>query len=182
MKKIVKIMEAKDQYIAGHSVRVAEYAEKIARRLRFSEYDVELLVNLAKLHDIGKTQIDLSILNKSGKFYKSDWEEVKKHPGVGYEIVKEIVFLKDVAEAILYHHERVDGKGYPSGIKGEEIPLFARILAVADTYDAMTTSRPYRPALTKKEAMKELRVNASTQFDKEISRAMIEILKEESPS
>jgi HD-GYP domain-containing protein (c-di-GMP phosphodiesterase class II) len=101
---------------------------------------------------------------------------------VGYEIVKEIVFLKDVAEAILYHHERVDGKGYPSGIKGEEIPLFARILAVADTYDAMTTSRPYRPALTKKEAMKELRVNASTQFDKEISRAMIEILKEESPS
>jgi len=180
--QIVKIMETKDQYIAGHSVRVAEYTEKIARRLRLSEYDVEILVNLANLHDIGKMQIDLSILNKPGKFYKSDWEEVKKHPGVGYGIVKEIVFLKDVAEAILYHHERVDGKGYPSGIKGEEIPLFASILAVADAYDAMTTSRPYRPALTKKEAMKELRVNASTQFDKEISREMIEILKEESPS
>jgi len=178
--QIVKIMEAKDPYIAGHSVRVAEYSEKIARKLRLNEYNVEILINLANLHDIGKIQIDLSILNKPGRFYKSDWEEAKKHPEVGYEIVREIVFLKDVAKAILYHHERIDGRGYPSGIKGDEIPLFAKILTVADSYDAMTTDRSYRPAMTQKGAIKELRVNAGTQFDKKIIKAMIEVLKEES--
>ncbi|MBA7509169.1 hypothetical protein ES705_01114 [subsurface metagenome] len=178
--QIVRIMEAKDPYTAGHSVRVAEYSEKIARKLRLNEYDVEVLTNLANLHDIGKVQIDLSVLNKPGRFYKSDWEEVKKHPKVGYEIVKEIVFLKDRARAILYHHERIDGKGYPSGIKGDEIPLFAKILAAADAYDAMTTDRPYRPALTQKEAIKELRVHADKQFDRRISSVIIEIIKEES--
>ncbi|GAH92704.1 unnamed protein product [marine sediment metagenome] len=99
---------------------------------------------------------------------------------MGYEIVKEIVFLKDRARAILYHHERIDGKGYPSGIKGDEIPLFAKILAAADAYDAMTTDRPYRPALTQKEAIKELRVHADKQFDRRISSVIIEIIKEES--
>lgn len=178
--QIVKIIDAKDSYTAGHSVRVAEYSEKIARKLRLNEYDVEVLINLANLHDIGKVQIDLSVLNKPGKFDDADWVEMKKHPEVGYEIVKEIVFLKDQARAILYHHERINGKGYPSGIKGEEIPLFAKILAVADAYDAMTTDRPYRPALTQKEAMKELEMHADKQFDRKISSAMIEIIKEES--
>jgi len=178
--QIVKIIDAKDSYTAGHSVRVAEYSEKIARKLRLNEYDVEVLINLANLHDIGKVQIDLSVLNKPGKFDDADWVEMKKHPEVGYEIVKEIVFLKDQARAILYHHERINGKGYPSGIKGEEIPLFAKILAVADAYDAMTTDRPYRPALTQKEAMKELEMHAGKQFDRKISSAMIEIIKEES--
>lgn len=178
--QIVKIIDAKDSYTAGHSVRVAEYSEKIARKLRLNEYDVEVLINLANLHDIGKVQIDLSVLNKPGKFDDADWVEMKKHPEVGYEIVKEIVFLKDQARAILYHHERINGKGYPSGIKGEEIPLFAKILAVVDAYDAMTTDRPYRPALTQKEAMKELEMHADKQFDRKISSAMIEIIKEES--
>ncbi len=178
--QIVKIIDAKDSYTAGHSVRVAKYSEKIARKLRLNEYDVEVLINLANLHDIGKVQIDLSVLNKPGKFDDADWVEMKKHPEVGYEIVKEIVFLKDQARAILYHHERINGKGYPSGIKGEEIPLFAKILAVADAYDAMTTDRPYRPALTQKEAMKELEMHAGKQFDRKISSAMIEIIKEES--
>lgn len=178
--QIVKIIDAKDSYTAGHSVRVAEYSEKIARKLRLNEYDVEVLINLANLHDIGKVQIDLSVLNKPGKFDDADWVEMKKHPEVGYEIVKEIVFLKDQARAILYHHERINGKGYPSGIKGEEIPLFAKILAAADAYDAMTTDRPYRPALTQKEAMKELEMHAGKQFDRKISSAMIEIIKEES--
>jgi len=178
--QIVKIIDAKDSYTAGHSVRVAEYSEKIARKLRLNEYDVEVLINLANLHDIGKVQIDLSVLNKPGKFDDADWVEMKKHPEVGYEIVKEIVFLKDQARAILYHHERINGKGYPSGIKGEEIPLFAKILAVADAYDAMTTDRPYRPALTQKEAIKELRVHADKQFDRRISSVIIEIIKEES--
>jgi len=178
--QIVKIIDAKDSYTAGHSVRVAEYAEKIARKLRLNEYDVEILVNLANLHDIGKVQIDLSVLNKPGKFNDSDWKEMKKHPEVGYKIVKEIVFLKNSAKAILYHHERVDGKGYPSGIKGDKIPLFAKILIVADAYDAMTSDRPYRPALTQKKAIKELEMYADKSFDKKISSIMIEIIKEES--
>jgi putative nucleotidyltransferase with HDIG domain len=180
--QIVKIIDAKDSYTAGHSVRVAEYAEKIARKLRMNEYDVEVLINLANLHDIGKVQIDLSVLNKPGKFDNSDWVEMKKHPEVGYEIVKEIVFLKNSAKAILYHHERIDGKGYPYGIKGDKIPLFAKILTVADAYDAMTSDRPYRPALTQKKAIRELEMYADKSFDRKISNIMIEIIKEENPA
>jgi len=177
--QIVKIVDAKDQYTAGHSVRVAEYSEKIARKLKLDEYNIELLVNLANLHDLGKIQIDLSVLNKLGSFNKSDWEEVKKHPAVGYNIVKEITFLKSEASAILHHHERIDGKGYPDGIKGDELSLFAKILTVADSYDAMTTDRPYRRALTMEEAINELDRNSGTQFDPKICGAMMELLEEE---
>ena len=177
--QIVKIMEAKDVYTAGHSVRVAEYCENIARELRLNEYSIEILKNLANLHDIGKMQIDLSLLNKINELDESDWEEIKRHPIVGYEIVKEITFLEDNADAILYHHEKMDGSGYPYGKKGDEIPLFARILCVADAYDAMTTDRPYRKALNRKEAIIELRRNSGTQFDDEICKIMIKILEKE---
>ena len=176
--QIVRIVETKDPYTAGHSVRVAEYSENIARKLKLNEYDIELLVNLANLHDLGKIQVDLSILNKPGNFNKKDWAEMKKHPLVGYNIVKEISFLKSQANAILHHHERMDGKGYPCGIKEEEISLFARILSVADSYDAMTTDRPYRNMLTDMEAIHELEDNSGTQFDKKIAETMIEILEE----
>jgi len=153
--QIVKIMEAKDKYTAGHSVRVAEYSEK------------------------GKIQIDLSVLNKPGSFNKADWEEVKKHPLVGYNIVKEITFLKSEASAILHHHERMDGKGYPDGIKGDEISLYSKILMVADSYDAMTTDRPYRLALTTQEAIDELKRNSGTQFDPKVCSIMVELLEGE---
>jgi len=182
IKQIVKIIDAKDPYTAGHSVRVAEYAEKIARKLRLNEFDVDILTNLANLHDIGKVQIDLSILNKPGKYNDADWVEMKKHPGVGYEIVKEIVFLKNSAKAILFHHEKINGSGYPYGIKGDKIPLFAKILTVADAYDAMTSNRPYKMALTQKKAIKELQRCAGKDFDKKISNIMIDIIKEENPS
>jgi len=176
---IVKIVEAKDIYTAGHSVRVADYSEKIARKLRLNEYDIELLKNIANLHDIGKIQVDLSILNKTGKLANEDWLEIKKHPVVGYEIVKEITFLKDYANAVLYHHERYDGSGYPFGISDEKIPLFAKIISVADSYDAMTTDRPYRKALNNYQAIKELENNIGKQFDENVCLKMIEILKEE---
>jgi len=182
IKQIVKIIDAKDPYTAGHSVRVAEYTEKIARKLRLNEYDVDILTNLANLHDIGKVQIDLSILNKPGKYNDANWTEMKKHPEVGYEIVKEIVFLKNSAKAILYHHEKIDGSGYPYGIKGDKIPLFAKILTVADSYDAMTSNRPYKTALSQKRAIKELERCADKDFDSKISSIMIEIIKEENPS
>ena len=177
--KIVKIMEAKDKYTAGHSVRVAEYSEKVARQMKLNEYDIELLANLANLHDLGKIQVDLSVLNKPGSFNKADWEEVKKHPLVGYNIVKEITFLKSEASAILHHHERMDGKGYPDGIKGDEISLYSKILMVADSYDAMTTDRPYRLALTTQEAIDELKRNSGTQFDPKVCSIIVELLEGE---
>ncbi|MBM3710715.1 MAG: HD-GYP domain-containing protein, partial [Actinobacteria bacterium] len=169
--QIVKIIEAKDIYTAGHSVRVADYSEQIARVLRLNEYDIEIVRNLANLHDIGKIQIDLAILNKVTPLTKEDWEEIKKHPVVSYEVVRNIDFLRDRANAILYHHERIDGKGYPFGRTGEDIPLFAKILCVADSYDAMTTNRPYRRALTRDETLAELERNRGTQFDGKVCDA-----------
>jgi putative nucleotidyltransferase with HDIG domain len=176
---IVKIVEAKDIYTAGHSVRVAEYSERIARKLKLSEYDIDTLKNLANLHDIGKIQVELSVLNKLGTLNSDDWNEIKKHPIVGYEIVKEITFLKDNAVAILYHHERYDGNGYPFGISKDRIPMFAKIISIADAYDAMTTDRPYRRALSKEEALSELKKNLNKQFDGIVCMKMIEILEAE---
>lgn len=176
---IVKIVEAKDIYTAGHSVRVAEYSEKIARKARLNEYDIEMLKNLANLHDIGKIQVDLSVLNKTDILTSEDWNEIKKHPIVGYEIVKEITFLKDNANAVLYHHEREDGLGYPFGIDGKQIPYFAKIISIADSYDAMTTDRPYRKALTPAEAILEIKKNRNRQFDGNLCDKMIEVLNEE---
>lgn len=175
--QIVKIIEAKDVYTAGHSMRVAAYSEKIARGMRLNEYDIEIVKNLANLHDIGKIQIDLSILNKKKMLTNKDWAEIKKHPVVSYEVVKQIDFLKDKALSILYHHERIDGKGYPFGKKGVEIPLFARILSVADSFDAMTTDRPYKKALTEEQSLVELEKNKDGQFDAKVCDVMIEIIK-----
>ncbi|MBM3705952.1 MAG: HD-GYP domain-containing protein [Actinobacteria bacterium] len=176
--QIVKIIEAKDIYTAGHSIRVADYSESLARGLRLNEYDIEVVRNLASLHDIGKIQIDLSILNKTAKLSEKDWNEIKKHSIVSYEVIKQIDFLKDRATSVLYHHEKVDGSGYPFGKKEEEIPLFAKILCVADSYDAMTTDRPYRRALTPEETISELENNKGGQFDASVCSAMIDIIKQ----
>jgi putative nucleotidyltransferase with HDIG domain len=177
--QIVRIVEAKDIYTAGHSVRVADYCEKIARKLRLSENDIEIMRHLANLHDIGKVQVELSTLNKIGPLNEEDWIEIKRHPEVGYSIIKEITFLKDNSNAVLYHHERIDGSGYPEGIKGDKIPLFSKILAVADSYDAMTTDRPYRKALDLNESIDEIEKNKGTQFDEKIADFFIDILKNE---
>ena len=144
-----------------------------------NEYDIEILKNIANLHDIGKIQVDLSILNKTERLSDEDWAEIKKHPIAGYEIVKEITFLKENAKAVLYHHERFDGNGYPFGIRNEEMPLFAKIITVADSYDAMTTDRPYRKALNIYQALDELNNNMDKQFDRPVCLKMIEILNEE---
>ena len=176
--QIVKIMEAKDIYTAGHSIRVANYSEVLARGLRLNEYDIEIIRNLASLHDIGKIQIDLSILNKTTKLTEKDCDQIKKHPVVSYEVVKQIDFLKDRATAILYHHEKVDGTGYPFGKKDDEIPLFAKILCVADSFDAMTTDRPYRKGLSVEESIAELENNKGSQFDAKVCDTMIDIIKQ----
>ncbi len=148
-----------------HAERLQSYCLAVGRELALSIKEMEELVLLAKLHDIGKVAIPEDILKKAGPLTAEEWEEMKKHPAIGYRIAQNTPELTAVGEYILAHHERWDGKGYPRGLKGEEIPLLCRILAVADTYDAMTQDRVYRKAMSREEAMAEIERNAGTQFD-----------------
>jgi len=127
------------------------------------------LALLAVLHDIGKVGIKESVLQKPGPLTAEEWEEMKKHPEIGYRIAQNTPELATVAEYILSHHERWDGRGYPRGLKGEEIPLICRILAVADAYDAMTNDRTYRKAMSREKAIDEIRRNAGTHFDPQVA-------------
>ncbi len=176
---LVRVIEAKDEYTAGHSNRVAEYAEKIARKLRLSEFEIESLKNAAYLHDIGKIRTDLSILKKPKKLKLDEWDQIKEHPTIGYEIVSDIGLQKSVSLAILYHHEKYDGSGYPGELKKDRIPLFARILCVADSFDAMVTTREYKRTFTMEEAAQELRKGAGTHFDPQIVNIFCKILEED---
>ena len=125
---------------------------------------------MAVLHDIGKVGIKESVLQKAGPLTPEDWEEIKKHPEIGYRIAQNIPELSKIAEYILYHHERWDGTGYPRKLKAEEIPLLCRILAVGDAFDAMTSDRTYRKAMSKEMALEEIKRNAGKQFDPEVVR------------
>lgn len=176
---LVRVIEAKDEYTAGHSTRVAEYAEKIARKLRLSEFEIDLLKSAAYLHDIGKIRTDLSILKKPKKLKLDEWDQIKEHPTIGYKIVSDIGLQKSVSSAILYHHEKYDGSGYPGELKKDKIPLFARILCVADSFDAMVTTREYKRTFTMEEAAQELRKGAGTHFDPQIANIFCKILEEE---
>jgi len=176
---LVRVIEAKDEYTAEHSKRVAEYAEKIARKLRLSEFEIESFKNAAYLHDIGKIQTDLSILKKPRKLKLDEWDQIKEHPTIGYEIVSDIGLQKSVSLAILYHHEKYDGSGYPGKLKKDKIPLFARILCVADSFDAMVTTREYKRTFTMEEAALELRKGAGTHFDPQIVNIFCKILEED---
>ncbi|MDI6601649.1 MAG: HD-GYP domain-containing protein [Thermoanaerobacteraceae bacterium] len=145
-------IEAKDEYTKGHSQRVEKYAEAIAKELGFSDAKIEKIKIAALLHDVGKIGIDEDILNKPGRLSPEEYDKVKKHTEIGYKIVKNIEFLDMVAKWIRYHHEWYNGKGYPDGIDDTNIPLEAGILAIADVYDALTSSRPYRDAMREDEA------------------------------
>lgn len=157
-----------------HAERLREISLKIAKGLGLSAKQMDELELLAVLHDIGKVAIKESILLKPGPLTEKEWEEMKKHPEIGCRIAQNTPELAFIAEYILCHHERWDGRGYPSGLKGEEIPLLSRILAVADAFDAMTNDRPYRKAISREEALVELERNAGTQFDPEVVSAFIE--------
>ena len=176
---LVRVIEAKDKYTAGHSTRVAEYAEKVARKIRLSEFEIELLKNAAYLHDIGKIRTDLSILKKPKKLRLDEWDQIKEHPTIGYKIVSDMALKKSVSSAILYHHEKYDGSGYPGKLEKDEIPFFARILCVVDSFDAMVTTREYKRTFTMEEAAQELRKGAGTHFDPQIVNIFCKILEEE---
>ncbi|GAG73645.1 unnamed protein product, partial [marine sediment metagenome] len=176
---LVRVIEAKDEYTAGHSMRVAEYAEKVARKLRLSEFEIELLKNAAYLHDIGKIRTDLSILKKPKKLKLDEWDQIKEHPTIGFEIISDMAIPKSVGLAILYHHEKYDGSGYPGKLEKDKIPLFARILCVVDSFDAMVTTREYKRTFTMEEAAQELRKEAGTHFDPKIVNIFCKILEKE---
>jgi len=177
IKALSELIEVKDPYTRGHSSRVAQWSTKIAKEMGISGPQLERIFLAGLLHDIGKIGIKGAILNKPSRLTPEEYEEIKKHPVIGAEILKEIKHLQDIVPVILHHHERWDGKGYPKGLKGKEIPLWSRIMAVADTFDAMTSSRPYRRALSMEEAIEEIRKNAGTQFDPEVVRMFLKIIK-----
>ncbi len=173
-------IEASDLYTRGHCERVRHYSCEIAKVLNLSFEDIEVLEYAAVLHDIGKIGISIEVLNKPGKLTDEEYVLVKNHPKIGFDIVKDVPFLKKAAVIMLQHHERIDGKGYPDGLKDQEIEILAKILSVADAYDAMTSQRPYRKTpLSQSEAIEELRKYSNVAYDEEIVQCFVEILKSE---
>jgi HD-GYP domain-containing protein (c-di-GMP phosphodiesterase class II) len=177
VRSLSNAIEAKDKYTKGHCERVTAYALETAKRFDFSDDELTNLEYAAILHDVGKIGMSSVILNKPKKLTEEEYETVKQHPSIGYDILKDIEFLKDSIDIVLHHHERVDGKGYPDGKTGDEITLATKILAVADAYDAMTSSRPYRKdPLSMEEAISILNNNSGTQFDANVVQIFIDVI------
>lgn len=172
-----KAIEARDYYTGKHAEKMIDIVRGIGSQLGLAKKDIANLEHAAVLHDLGKIGIDDKILRKKGRLTKREYNEIKKHPRIGAEIIRSIHFLKDVVPLILYHHERYDGKGYTSGLKGENIPIGARILAIADVYQALISDRPYRRAYTKPKALEMIKKASGTQFDPAIVKALLKSLK-----
>jgi HD-GYP domain-containing protein (c-di-GMP phosphodiesterase class II) len=166
-------LDLRDQATKGHSLRVARLAVAVGEQMDLSEEELTHLEQAAMLHDLSKMGLSDVVLGKIGPLDEDEWEEIQKHPEMGYQIVRDIPFLHKAGEIILHHHERVDGGGYPKGLVGEEIPLGARIFAVVDAYDAMTADRPYRRAGSHAFAVREIKRNSGTQFDTRVVEAFL---------
>ncbi len=175
---IVNTIDAKDQYTKGHSQRVSDYSVALAKELGFSHEEVEKIRYIALLHDIGKIGVPDSILNKPGKLTNEEFSLMKMHTVVGGEILKDIESMEDLNVGAKYHHERFDGGGYPEGLKGEEIPYVARLICVADAYDAMASNRIYRKHLTEETITREMERCSGTQFDPVMTEAFLKLIKE----
>lgn len=179
---LVLTLEARDPYARGHTERVTRYALEVARVLHLSAAETEILRFAGELHDIGKISIPDFILNKPGKLSPAERAIIQLHPVKGAEVLEPLEFLKTAIPIVRHHHERYDGKGYPDGLKKEDIPLMARIIACADSFDAMTSDRPYRPrSLTVNEALQEINDNAGSQFDPHIARLFVKMIRHKSP-
>src|SRR4029450_2631009 len=178
LKMLTGAIEARDPYTRGHSVPVPELAEAVARALGWSEERIASLRLGGPLHDIGKLAVSNEVLHKEGRLDDDELAEIREHPKNGAKLLLRVAALRAAIPYVLYHHERWDGTGYPSGKAGEEIPIEARVLAVADAFDAMTSDRPYRPALSHDEALAEGERCAGTQFDPQIARIFLELFGE----
>ena len=175
---IARTVDAKDSMTSKHSQRVSEYSVLIARKMGFFEEEIDNLRNAALLHDIGKIGIPDAILNKPDKLTDEEYAKMKEHVTLGAEILKDFTLVDHAVEGAKYHHERYDGTGYPEGLKGEEIPLYGRIIAIADAFDAMTANRVYRKRLSFEQVMNELKNGRGTQFDPELLDKFLELLAE----
>ena len=173
---LASALEAKDPYTRGHSNRVATYSTIIARKLGLDEDRIELIRLMALMHDIGKIGIPDNIINKTGRLTDVEFNIIKQHPVYGVQIIEPLLKNNPGLHNVISHHERFDGRGYPDGLPGETIPIEARIIAVSDCFDAMTSNRPYRSALTREYALSELKANAGTQFCSEIVDIFIAII------
>lgn len=177
MRALANAIDARDTYTANHSDRVSRLAVALAQELGLNEDETRNIEYAGLLHDIGKIGIEENILNKPDSLTEEEMEMMKRHAIMSADIIKPIIFLKDVVPIVVYHHERYDGKGYPYGIAGDKIPFGARILAVADSLEAMTSTRPYRPEMPLREGARRLAAGSGTQFDPAVVEAMIKVVE-----
>jgi len=168
IRTLVSVINAKDRYTYGHSERVTYYGHKVAEKIGLSEEEIRLVDYASFLHDIGKIEIDRDILNKPSGLNDEEWLVIKQHPIWGSDMVKPLAKLRPIVPIIRHHHENYDGSGYPDGLAGDDIPVISRIIRIVDSYDAMTSHRPYRRNLTSSEALEEMRNNAGIMFDPEL--------------
>jgi HD-GYP domain-containing protein (c-di-GMP phosphodiesterase class II) len=176
LRRIVRIVEGRDKHTRGHSERIGRLAERTARKLKLPTQQCEMLNLAGQLHDIGLLAVSEEILTKQTNFGAGDFRTVKRHSEVSYEVLEPLELLRPVLPAIRHHHERANGTGYPLGLSGQQIPLEARILAVADAYDAMTHDRPHRSAMTPAQAVAELRRCTPSGYDRQCVEALAAIL------
>ena len=173
----INFIEAKDPNTKGHSERVAKYSRMIAKEMKYSQEDCNRIYYIALMHDCGKISIPITILQKPSRLTDEEYDEIKKHTTYGARMLRDFNSIKDIDLGAKYHHERFDGKGYPDGISGDDIPMIARIICVADSFDAMNSNRCYRPRLTEEYIMRELIENKGKQFDPNVIECLIKLIE-----
>jgi len=178
LKTFANIIDAKDPYTKGHSNRVAKYAKEIGRRMGIVDEDLDRIYYIALLHDIGKIGISDDVLNKPGKLTQQERKIIEMHTTIGGDILKDFSAIPGIGDGAMYHHEQFSGGGYPLGLQGEKIPLFARIICVADAYDAMSSDRCYRPKLEDNNILSELELFTGKQFDPDIVKYIIAMISD----
>ena len=177
VESFAKVIDMKDKYTNGHSTRVADYTVMLAEELGYDRETIDKYRNIALMHDIGKVGVPADVLNKPGKLSDDEYHIIQTHSPLGYETLKGISIMPDLAEGARSHHERPDGKGYPRGLKGDEIPRVAQLIAVADTFDAMYSNRPYRKRMNFERAVSIIQENSGTQFETDVVDAFMRLVE-----
>ena len=178
LRSLARAIDEKDLYTLGHSERVCQYAVSLGRALRLGESSLDLLFQAAMLHDLGKVDVPTAVLQKPGRLTDEEFAQIKAHSARGAQLVGRIPGMERVARVIRHHHERIDGRGYPDGLAGADIPLESRVLAVVDSYDAMVSNRPYRRPIGVDAALEEIRKGRDTQFDPVCAATFVQSLRE----